>query len=432
MSERTWIVNGHVVCPTSGVDGAAAVEIAGGAIVAVHRGPVEPGLGDRVVDAAGAVVAPGLVDLHCRLGEPGEEHKEDLESGGRAGARGGFTTLCPAADTHPCNDSRSVTEHLVRRGAALRGPRIRPVAALSMGLAGKRLTEMYDLREAGAVAFGDGGRSVADPSLLRRGMEYAQAVGAPVFDGACDARLAGKGVMHEGPVATRLGLKGSPAAAEDVAVLRAIALAEETGARVHLGPVSTLGSVRALRAAKQLGLPVTAAVCVANLVLTDEAVARTWSTDLRLAPPLRPQAHLDAVLEALADGTIDAIASGHAPQGPAEKEVEFDLADPGMVALETALGLVMRLVEAGSLSLSDAVARLSSGPAAVLGVDAGSLQAGAPADVVVFDPRARHRVEATGLASRSHNTPFIGQALPGRVALTMVGGEVVYSAESGA
>ena len=424
----TWIVNGRVVCPASGVDATGALELDGGVVKAIHSGPVTAPAGAKLIDARGAVVAPAFVDLHCRLGEPGEEHKEDLESGGRAAARGGFGTVCPSADTRPANDTRSVTEHLVRRGAELGAVRVRPVGALTVGRDGVRLTEMFDLRAAGAVAVGDA-RSIADAALLRRGLEYARAAGLPVFEHPQDARLGRKGVMHEGEVATRLGLKGVPSAAEDIAVLRAIALAELTGARVHLGPLSTAGSVAAVRQAKARGVPVTCAVTAAQLHLTDAAVAEAYDTNLRLQPPLRTEADRDALRAGLAEGVIDAVASGHAPQSAVEKAVEFDIAEPGMIGLETALGLVLRLVDAGALTLSDAVARLSCGPAAALGIDAGTLTVGAPADVTVFDPAARVRVEAAALASKSRNTAFIGQALPGRVAWTLVGGEVVCAPE---
>ena len=425
----TWIVNGRVLCPASGVDAEGGVEISGGTIAAVHQGNVTPPAGATVIDARGALVCPAFVDLHCRLGEPGEEHKEDLETGGRAAARGGFGTVCPAADTRPVNDTRSVTEHLVRRAADLGTVRVRPVAALTVRGEGRRLTEMFDLREAGAVAFGDGAHAIADAALLRRGLEYARAVGLPVFEHPEDARLAHAGVMHEGEVATRLGLKGVPAAAEDILVLRAIALAELTGARVHLGPVSTRGAVRAIRRAKHAGIAVTCAVTAAHLHLTDAKVAEAYDTNLRVRPPLRPQAHVDALRAGLSDGTIDAVASGHSPQSAVEKAVEFDIAEPGIIGLETTLGLVLRLVEAGTLGLGDAIARLTCGPAAALGIDAGRLVAGAPADLTVVDTEARVRVEPGDLASRSRNTPFMGQALPGRVAWTLVGGRVVCAPE---
>jgi dihydroorotase len=323
-----------------------------------------------------------------------------------------------------------VTELIRARAQAVGRARILPIAALTRGCKGERLTEMFDLREGGAVALGDGSRAVADAGLLRRAMEYARAVGLPVFEHPEDAALAGKGVMHEGPVATRLGLAGVPAAAEDVVVMRDIAVAEHTGARLHLGPISTRGAVRAVRMAKDAGLPVTCAVTAAHLHLTDEALAEAYDPNLRVRPPLRSADHVEALRAAVADGTIDAVASGHRPQSPVEKDVELDLAGPGMIGLETALGLVLRLVHAGALSLPAAIARLATGPARALGLEFGRLSVGAPADVVVFDPDARVRVEAAGLASRARNTPFLGQVLPGKVDVTLVGGRIVYSAEA--
>jgi len=424
------VVGGHVVCPATGLDAPRTLVVEGGRIVAV----LSPGQpvpdGARQLDASGCVVTAGFIDLHAHLGEPGEEHTEDLESGGRAAVRGGFTTVVVGSDTRPVNDQRAITEWIARRAAALPGPRVLPVAALTLRAEGARLTEMFDLRAAGAVALGDSARSVADPALLRRAMEYAVAVGLPVFEAPEDAALAGHGVMHEGEVATRLGLAGIPACAEEVVVHRDLVLAALTGARLHLGPLSTAGAVAAVRAAKARGVQVTCAVAATHLVLSDEAIAQAYSTHLRVRPPLRSREHMDALIEGVADGTIDAIASGHRPQSAVEKEVEFDLAEPGMSTLETTLGACLRLVEAGRLRLETIVERLTAGPSRVLGCMQGRVEVGAPADLVVFEPRARVRVEPSRMASRGHNTPFAGQALPGRVCHTLVGGEVRWSAAS--
>jgi dihydroorotase len=430
MSERILVTGGHLICPASGLDGPGTVEIVGTEIVGIHTGDVEPGPGATRVDARGCVVTPGFIDLHARLGEPGEEYKEDLRTAGLAAARGGFTSVCASPASTPANDGRVVTEYLVRRAREVSAVRILPIGALTMGREGRRLTEMFDLCEGGAVAFGDGGRPIADASLLRRAMEYAQAVGCPVMVYPEDPSLAGEGVMHEGPVSTRLGLAGIPAAAEEAAAWRAVSLVRQTGARLHLGPVSTAGAIGAVRAAKADGLPITASAVVANLHLDHEAVM-SFDTDLKVRPPLRPKSDVAALKAALAEGVLDAVGSGHQPQSAVEKALEWDLAVPGQMGLELALGLVLRLVEAGDLTLRRAVECLAVGPAKVLGRATPALAVGAPADLVVFDPQAKVRVAAEDLASRSRNTPFLGQALPGRVAWTLVEGRIAYAAERG-
>ncbi|MCB9524343.1 MAG: dihydroorotase [Myxococcales bacterium] len=422
------IQGGRILCPASGVDAPGTVDIAGETVAAVHLGVVPLLEGVPVLDAQGLVVAPGFVDLHAELGEPGFERRETLDHALAAAAQGGFTAVCASPASDPANDCAAITGFLVRRAAEVGGARLLPIAALTLGREGKRLSEMFTLREAGAVAFGDGDRAVVDSGLLRRGMEYAHAVGVPVFEFPEDRRLSGRGTMHEGPVATRLGLKGVPAAAEDVMVWRAVALAEQTGARIHLGPLSTAGAVRAVRLAKAQGLPVTAAVSATHLHLTDEAVAESgYSTHLRLRPPVRGEADRAALRAGLADGTLDAVTSHHSPQTFEDKALEFDLAAPGAIGLGTALGLTLRWAEIEGRPLADVVRALATGPAGVLGRGA-SIQAGDVADLVVFDPDARTRIEGGQLASKARNTPWLGHALPGRVQWTVVGGRVVHRA----
>lgn len=427
MTGRTLIRGGRLLCPATNLDQTGTLVIENGLILAATAEPVEPRPGDVVLDAAGCVVTPGFVDLHAHFCDPGEEHKEDLASGGRAAVAGGFTTVLLGSQTTPVNDTRAVTEMIVRRAASLSGCRVLPMGALTQGRGGKRLTEMFDLRDAGAGALGEGDACVADAGLLRRAMEYARAVGLPVFEQPEDTSLAGHGVMHEGPVSTRLGLNGVPAVAEEAIVLRDLALCAATGARLHLGPISAAASVAAVRRAKADGLPVTCAVTAAHLHLTDEAVATAYGPNLRSRPPFRGAPDRDALRAGVADGTIDAIASGHRPQSPVEKDLEFDLAEPGLAGLQTALGLVLKLVEEGSLPLARALAALTAGPAAVLGRRA-SLEAGAPADVVAYDPSRRTRIAAAPDSSRGRNTPFLGQALPGHVQFTLVAGVLRHTA----
>ena len=427
--DRLLLVGGRLICPVTGRDETATLEIQAGRITAIHPGEPTPGPGGAVHHLDGALVTPGFVDLHAHLGEPGDEHKEDLATAGHAAARGGFTAICARPDTTPVNDTRAVTEYLARRAAAVSPVRVWPIAALTHAREGRRLTEMHALRAAGAVAFGDGDRAIDDAALMRRALEYATATGAPVFECPRDRRLAGNGVMHEGATSTRLGLPGEPAAAEDTVALRAYALARQTRAPIHLGPISTRGALEAVRLAKAAGLAFTCAVTAAHLHLTDDAIARDYDPALNVRPPLRPAADRDALRAALADGTIDAITSGHHPQSLVDKDEPFALAAPGMTALETTLGLTLRLVDDGTITLTRAIELLTAGPrrALRLGGDAGQLVPGAIADLTVIDPLRKTRIDAATLQSRSHNTPFIGQALPGRVVMTLVGGRVVYS-----
>jgi dihydroorotase len=423
MSARTFIVGGRLICPATGRDEPGTLILAGPVVEAIEASTVGVPEGARVIDAAGCVVTPGFVDLHAHFCDPGEEHKEDLASGGRAAVRGGFTSVVVGAQTTPTNDTRAVTEMIVRRAASLSGCRVLPMGALTVGRGGRRLTEMFDLREAGAVCLGDGDLSVADAGLLRRALEYARAVGLPVFEHPEDRSLAGVGVMHEGVVSTRLGLNGVPAVAESAIVARDLTLCAATGARLHLGPISAAESVAAIRRAKADGLPVTCAVTAAHLHLTDEAVAAAYSPQLRSRPPFRAESDREALRQGLADGTIDAVTSGHRPQSPVEKDLEFDLAEPGLAGLGSALGLTLRLVEEGGLPLMRALQALSTGPARVIGRVA-AFTAGSPADVVVFDAGRRTRLSPGEALGRARNTPFLGQALPGEVRYTLVGGEL--------
>ena len=438
-TDRLLITGGRVICPITARDQIATLEIENGRITAIHPGPATPGPGGHVFDATGYIIAPGFIDLHAHLGEPGDEHKEDLTTATRAAAAAGFTTLCARPDTHPVNDTRATTEHLIHRAAQHSPIRIWPIAALTHRREGRRLTEMHDLRAAGAAAFGDGDHCIADAALMRRALEYASATGAPVFEYPEDARLAGQGVMHEGTHSTRLGLPGIPAAAEHTIALRAYALALETRAPLHLGPISTRGALEAVRLAKSAGLPFTCAVTATHLHLTDADITRTFDPNLNTRPPLRPRADVTALRAALADGTIDAITSGHHPQSLVDKDEPFAQARPGMTALETTLGLVLRLVADQTITLTRAIELLTAGPLRALrgGPPATALHPSrptaqilphSPADLVIFDPLATTHIHPTTLHSRSHNTPYLGHTLPGRVRLTLCAGRIAYAA----
>jgi dihydroorotase len=381
----------------------------------------------RALDARGRWVVPGLVDLHVHLREPGQEYKETVATGARAAVAGGFTTICAMPNTKPVNDNASVTELVLARAAAAGLARVLPVGCISRNQAGEDLAEYGELKAAGCVAVTDDGKPVANPALMRRALEYARAFGLPVAVHEEDPALAGKGVMHEGAASTRLGLKGVPAAAEDVMVLRDLALLELAGGRLHVQHVSTKGAVRALRDAKARGLAVTAEATPHHLALTDEDVAASgYDTDYKMNPPLRSAADVAAVREGLADGTIDAVATDHAPHSAVEKDLEFDAALNGIVGLETAFSVCLELVRKGVLSDRRLVEAMTVGPARAFGLAAGTLARGAAADVAVLDPAAEWLVDPARLHSKSRNTPWKGKRLAGRCVFTIVGGRVVH------
>lgn len=432
------IRGGRVIDPVRRFDATADLLLADGKVVAVGEGLATPGA--RIIDATGLVVCPGLVDLHTHLREPGQEYKETVESGTRAAARGGFTTVCAMPNTDPAIDNRSVVEHVLREAAAHGSARVLVIGAVTKGRAGKQLAELGELAEAGCIGFSDDGSCVADAELMRRALEYCKALDLPVIDHCEDPSLAKGGVMHEGWVSTRLGLRGQPAAAEDAIVARDIQLAELTGSRVHIAHLSTAGAVALVRAAKARGAPVTAEVTPHHLTLTHEAVLTgapgprrvegpAYDTNARVNPPLRTRADVEACIEGLGDGTIDAIATDHAPHATTEKLCEFDDAAPGLSGLETALALALTLVHDGRIDLLTALERLTIGPVRALRLDRhaglaglGTLTAGAPADVIVFDPDARWTVDPRELATKGKNTPFAGMELRGRVVNTFLEG----------
>ena len=419
------IKNGHVVDPASSTDAVQDVLIANGRVERVgHDLPREAAT--TVLDATGKIVCPGFIDIHVHLREPGYEYKETVASGTRAAAAGGFTAVCCMANTQPVNDNRSITDYIRAKAAVEGAVRVYPIGAVTRGLAGEELAELAELAEAGCVAFSDDGKCVMNAALYRRAMEYTLPFGAPVISHAEDHQLSRGTSMNEGVVSTELGVPGAPAAAEDIMVARDILLAELTGAHVHIAHLSTAGAVRLVRDAKARGVRVTAEVTPHHLLLTEEAV-RTFDANAKMNPPLRSKRDTEVLLEALIDGTIDCIATDHAPHAGSEKEGEFDRAAFGIVGLETAVGLMLdRLVRPGAQPLATLISRLSRDPARLLGLPGGSLAPGAPADVTILDPAAEWTVDPARFASRSRNTPFGGWAVTGRPWKTIVGGGVVW------
>lgn len=416
---------GHVVDPSQDHDRVADVLIVDGRIEAIGTELSAPD-GADVVDVTGKVVAPGLVDVHVHLREPGREDAETVASGARAAAAGGFTAVCAMPNTDPVTDNQAAVGFIVKQAAAAGAARVYPIGAITLGQRGEQLAEFGELVGAGAVAVSDDGRPVVSSHIMRSAIEYAMTFGIPVADHCEDATLAAGGVMHEGLVSTRLGLKGIPSAAEEIMVARDILLAELTGGHVHLCHMSTRGSVDLIRRAKERGVNVTAEATPHHFALTD-AACEQYDTNAKMNPPLREQGDVEAIRVALADGTIDAIATDHAPHHYETKEKEFDDAPFGVVGLETALAVgLTELVQPKRLSLPELVRRMSTEPARIFHLPGGTLRRGAPGDVVVFDAKARWAVEPAQFLSLSRNTPFASRELVGVVEHTYVAGRVAY------
>ena len=425
---RILIRGGRILDPSDDRDETGDVLIEAGTIAEVAAGLEVPGA--EIIDATGAWVAPGFVDLHCHLREPGQEYKEDIASGGRAAVAGGFTAVACMANTQPANDDPAMTDFILDRAAHDSPARVYPIAAATRGLEGQVMTEMAALVEAGAVAFSDDGRTIMDSGVMRRVLDYSRLVEVPVIVHCEDQTLVADGVVNEGPVSTKLGLPGNPAIAEIVHVQRDLLLAERTGAHVHVAHVSTAGGVEAIRRARERGIHVTAEVTPHHLTLSDEA-ALGYDTNAKVAPPLRSEADIRACREGLADGTIDAIATDHAPHALHEKELDFTLAPPGLLGFETAAAVVLDLVRQGVLTPLELIRRLSTNPARILRKSGGSLAVGASADVVVLDPERRWTYDPVKGYSKSRNSPWAGQTLTGRVVATVVGGHLVYHVDRG-
>ncbi|HSR89930.1 MAG TPA: dihydroorotase [Gemmatimonadales bacterium] len=421
------IQGGRVIDPSRGTDGVADVYLIDGKVAAVGSNVVGEE-GTLVIPAAGKVVAPGLIDLHVHLREPGQEDQETVATGAMAAAAGGFTAVCAMPNTDPVVDNQGTVGFIVSQAQRAAKARVYPIGAISLGQRGEKLAEFGELVGAGAVAVSDDGKPVMSSHLMRTALEYARTFSIPVADHCEDLALAEGGAMHEGIVSTRLGLKGIPAAAEEIMVARDIILAELTGGHVHLCHMSTRGSVELIRRGKERGIRVTAEATPHHFTLTHDS-CEGYNTNAKMNPPLREDADREAIRQALRDGTLDVIASDHAPHHYDAKEREFDDAPNGILGLETALGLaISELVETGLMSLSDLLLRMSTQPARIFNLPGGSLGVGAPADVVVFDPKARWTVDPARFHSKSRNTPFGGRSLTGRAEVTIVRGRVVYQA----
>ena len=427
MTRPVLLQGGRVIDPSRGLDRTADVLIQNGQIAAVGAGLGMPD-GAEARDVRGCVVAPGLVDVHVHLREPGNEDEETVATGAKAAAAGGFTAVCAMPNTDPVTDNQAAVGFIVRQSMRAGFARVHPIGAISVGQRGEHLAEFGEMVGAGAVAVSDDGRPVASGHLMRTALEYARTFAIPVADHCEEPTLAAGGAMHEGLVAARLGLKGIPAAAEEIMVARDILLAELTGGHVHLCHMSTRGSVELIRRAKERGVNVTAEVTPHHLTLTDHA-CEGYDTSAKMNPPLREAADVAALRAGLKDGVLDCIASDHAPHAYDEKDAAFDDAPFGIVGLETAFGVAYtELVLGGVLALPELIARMSTHPARVFHLAGGSLAVGAPADVCVLDVTARWTVDPASFHSKSRNTPFGGRPLTGRAWFTMVDGKVAHEA----
>lgn len=437
------IRGGRVIDPAQGIDRVADVLIADGVVERVtEKSGDSPPDGYFPVDAAGLIVAPGFIDVHSHLREPGFEHKETIATGSQAAARGGFTTICAMPNTDPVQDNASVIDFVTRLARETALVRVLPIGAVTVGRKGKKLADMAEMASAGAIGFSDDGDPVADANLMRQALSYASGLGLPVINHCQEPSLTRGAQMNEGDVASRLGLAGWPAEAEAAMVARDIALAELTGGQLHIAHLSTRRSVEHVRAAKERGVNVTAEVTPHHLTLTDEWVlgrqgdgagpvgSTAYDTNTKVNPPLRGAGDVEAVREALAAGLIDLIATDHAPHSETDKVCTYEEAAAGISCLETAFGSVMSLVHDGIMDLPTLVERLTSGPARFLGMNLGALQPGYPGDVTVFDPDAEWTVDPAGFASRGHNTPLGGVRLKGRVVTTVFGGKVVFDSSA--
>jgi dihydroorotase len=429
MSGALLIRGGTVIDPASRLHGRRDILVRDGRIAEVSAAiGAETLTGATVIPAERCLVLPGLIDMHVHLREPGYEYRETIETGARAAVAGGFTAVACMANTNPVNDNGAVTEYIRERAQAAGAARVYPIGAVSKELKGEQLAEIGEMQRAGIVAVSDDGMPIMHGGLMRRALEYTAMFGLPVIVHEEDRLIAAEGVMNEGAMSLRLGLKGMPAAAEEAMVARDLTLLERTGGRLHVAHVSTAGAVELVRAAKRRGLLVTAEAAPHHFTLTEAAV-EGYNTHAKMNPPLRTQRDVQAVRLGLGDGTIDAIASDHAPHHRDEKEVEFDRALHGVVGLETTLPLALRLVDEAKIPLDTIVAAMTINPARILGLPLGTLAVGGKADITVVDPKRQWTVRATGFRSKGRSTPFEGMAMQGQAVVTIVGGRIVWQAD---
>ncbi len=426
------IRNGHIIDPSQGIDGKGDLLVEEGKIKEFSQGSrlgVKDESRHEIIDAGGLYVLPGLVDMHVHLREPGYEHKETIKTGTMAAVRGGFTSVCCMPNTKPVNDNETVTEFILRKAYAEGACYVYTIGAITKGQKGEELAEMGMMREAGCVAFSDDGYPVMNSLLMRRALEYSKVFGVTIISHAEDLNLSSGGVMNEGPLSLMLGLRGIPAEAEVIAIKRDIELAALTGGRLHIAHVSTAGGVRAIREARKDGIEVTAETCPHYFTLTEEAV-RDYNTNAKMNPPLRTVRDVEAVKKGLSDGTIDVIATDHAPHHMDEKLCEFDRAAPGISGLETALPLCLSLVEEGVLSMSELVRKMALNPARILGMEKGTLKKDATADIVLVDSHREFTVDSGEFVSMGKNTPFEGRQLKGGPVVVMCKGKI-YNIDTG-
>lgn len=420
---------GRVLDPSQKIDEIGDVLVSDGVIEAVG-GRIEAPDDAEVIDCADCIVSPGFIDVHCHLREPGREDVETVATGARAAAAGGFTAVCAMPNTDPVTDNQAAVGFIIRQANRAAAARVHPIGAISVGQRGEMLAEFGEMVGAGAVAMSDDGRPVVSAQLMRTALEYARTFGVPVIDHCEEPTLSHGGTMNEGIVSARLGLKGIPAEAEEIMVIRDILLARRTGGHVHLAHMSTRGSVELIRWGKERGINVTAEVCPHHISLTEDRVGM-YDTNAKMNPPLRTQSDVDALREAVGDGTIDLIATDHAPHHYDEKEREFADAPNGIIGLETALAVcITNLVESGTLDLATLVERMSCSPARIFNLPGGTLRRGAEADITVFDPIYSWTVDPAKMLSKGRNTPYAGMTLSGRATCTVVGGRIVHRLEN--